>query len=328
MASSQIKLFTVASVIMVWIALEMDVTRAYSCDKDWLKSVESKSCVKYFPEMKTWYEARSFCQANGGDLVKIVNYRMNDRLYRFLTNKYQQIYVGLHDATTEGKFKWLDETEEAFFTDWGKNSPDNYQSGEDCTVIGYYSRKSWNDVPCEHDNGFICEKFPECGNGTFGQSCSEACSEHCAGADNSCHPVNGTCDLGCGSGYQGDLCTQECDKGTYGRDCNETCSTHCAGTDNSCHHVNGTCDLGCDAGYEGHLCTKVTADGHAEHSKTDNSEANKALMFALVFVGVAVAIIFVVGVLMCRHRRFQLPFIYNTFRDEGIIKFSAQTSGD
>ncbi|GFR94850.1 aggrecan core protein [Elysia marginata] len=152
MASPQNK-FTVAAFLLALIAV--DATRAFSCDHSWLKSAESKSCVRYFPEAKPWHQARSFCQANGGDLVKIVSSRMNNRLYRFLTNRYQQIYIGLHDVTTEGKFKWLDETQEASYTDWGENSPDNYQSGEDCTVMGYYTRKSWNDVPCWHGNAFF-----------------------------------------------------------------------------------------------------------------------------------------------------------------------------
>ena len=47
-----------------------------------------------------------------------------------------------------------------------------------------------------------------CGTGYYGDMCKKACSEHCAGEDNSCHHVNGSCDLGCDAGYQSALCTK------------------------------------------------------------------------------------------------------------------------
>ena len=50
--------------------------------------------------------------------------------------------------------------------------------------------------------------FPECPTGFYGNECTQICSDHCAGDQNSCHHVNGTCDLGCDPGYQGSSCTQ------------------------------------------------------------------------------------------------------------------------
>ena len=49
--------------------------------------------------------------------------------------------------------------------------------------------------------------FAECYLGFYGEGCVNNCSEHCLGADNSCHHVTGTCDLGCDPGYLGALCT-------------------------------------------------------------------------------------------------------------------------
>ena len=48
----------------------------------------------------------------------------------------------------------------------------------------------------------------ECDKGRHGEGCTQTCSEHCAGEDNPCHHVNGTCDLGCSRGYRGALCTE------------------------------------------------------------------------------------------------------------------------
>ena len=50
--------------------------------------------------------------------------------------------------------------------------------------------------------------IPDCGTGYFGAQCANLCSEHCAGIDNSCNNVNGTCNMGCDPGYKGSLCTQ------------------------------------------------------------------------------------------------------------------------
>ena len=47
----------------------------------------------------------------------------------------------------------------------------------------------------------------ECDIGFYGEQCTQKCSEHCAGEDNRCRHDNGTCELGCDSGYQEALCT-------------------------------------------------------------------------------------------------------------------------
>ncbi|KAK3751492.1 hypothetical protein RRG08_062102 [Elysia crispata] len=60
----------------------------------------------------------------------------------------------------------------------------------------------------------------KCDVGQYGDGCMKSCSQHCAGKNNSCNPVNCTCDLGCDPGYQGDLRTQECSIGFYGASCN------------------------------------------------------------------------------------------------------------
>ena len=55
---------------------------------------------------------------------------------------------------------------------------------------------------------FFFSIVSECGVGYYGEGCTEECSLHCTGLNNTCHHVNGTCDLGCNPGYQGHLCNQ------------------------------------------------------------------------------------------------------------------------
>ena len=54
----------------------------------------------------------------------------------------------------------------------------------------------------------------ECDIGLFGEGCAKRCSVHCAGSDNTCNNVNGTCNMGCDPGYKGSLCIQSKSKPT------------------------------------------------------------------------------------------------------------------
>ncbi|GFR79877.1 aggrecan core protein [Elysia marginata] len=88
---------------------------------------------------------------------------MNQFIYnKFTLHPNKHYWIGLHDISTEGKFKWLDEKEQAQFTDWGPGQPDDYQVGEDCAAVVYkehkYNRRWWNDASCRQQNNFICEK--------------------------------------------------------------------------------------------------------------------------------------------------------------------------
>ncbi|KAK3778187.1 hypothetical protein RRG08_007558 [Elysia crispata] len=93
-----------------------------------------------------------------------------------------------------------------------------------------------------------------CLNGTYGDGCEIACSDHCAGDQNSCHHVSGACDQGCDPGYRGSLCLQECPAKTWGDNCSQECSTRC--DDSKCHHVTGTCV--CLSGFWGFFCKEAT----------------------------------------------------------------------
>jgi hypothetical protein len=48
--------------------------------------------------------------------------------------------------------------------------------------------------------------FTECNVGNYGEGCSQRCSGHCKGNQNSCHHVDGTCPNGCEVGYQSPKC--------------------------------------------------------------------------------------------------------------------------
>ena len=47
------------------------------CPKRWLKVPHTETCIKLYHDRKPWEQAREQCKADGGDLVKIVDFKMN-----------------------------------------------------------------------------------------------------------------------------------------------------------------------------------------------------------------------------------------------------------
>ena len=56
-------------------------------------------------------------------------------------------WIGLTDLFHEGKFVWSSMGQEAFYTNWRKDEPDNWFQNEHFVDIGsmYFERK-WNDI--------------------------------------------------------------------------------------------------------------------------------------------------------------------------------------
>uniref|UniRef100_A0A1A7WPF2 C-type lectin domain-containing protein n=2 Tax=Iconisemion striatum TaxID=60296 RepID=A0A1A7WPF2_9TELE len=116
--------------------------------------------------IKTWNQAREFCQIYGGDLLVIDSKDKQKAVVAHLvrngkpTEVFTGFWFGLRDSHVEGKWKWLDGTDlvEGFWNDGEPNDINN----EDCGAV--YDRKNffkaWNDVRCEVKLKWICEKAP------------------------------------------------------------------------------------------------------------------------------------------------------------------------
>ncbi|KAK3801336.1 hypothetical protein RRG08_049102 [Elysia crispata] len=95
------------------------------------------------------------------------------------------------------------------------------QSKSQCSVGWYgpnckYQCHCAGSAPCDkHDGscssgchqdwfGPACQY--ECPSGKYGENCNERCSVHCAGQNNTCYHINGTCAEGCDPGYTGETC--------------------------------------------------------------------------------------------------------------------------
>ncbi|KAK3736652.1 hypothetical protein RRG08_000252 [Elysia crispata] len=204
----------------------------------------------------TWTNARIQCQSHGADLLINYTKEKEDVIYE-TKNSYigERFWIGLNDRAEEGNFYYL--TAKAKITDvhWGKRYA-GVKENPDCVDItkNYQLQVEFNTVTCLTKNFFICEFHLACKDNTFGAYCSETCSKNCAGPNNACHNVNGSCMFGCVDGYHGERCQDQCNAKTFGAKCSEPCSKNCAGPNNACYSGNGSCMFGCVDGFHGEKC--------------------------------------------------------------------------
>ncbi|XP_048012923.1 C-type lectin domain family 4 member M-like [Megalobrama amblycephala] len=102
-------------------------------------------------EKKNWAESRRYCTERGADLI-IIN---NREEHGFVSNSYEDFWIGLTDSDVEGRWKWVDgSTLTSGF--WWSGEPNSYNGDEDCAVT--YST-GWFDYPCYGTLRWICEKI-------------------------------------------------------------------------------------------------------------------------------------------------------------------------
>ncbi|GFR77021.1 multiple epidermal growth factor-like domains 10 [Elysia marginata] len=250
-----------------WIFTDCASVHSYFCEKsevvcpgEWLPSYASGTCIKMFQLLTTWSGARHECNHQGGDLVMIMNADMNVFVHEQQNSMVRGSYwIGLSDITEEGKYLWLDGTDELNFTNWGNGQP-NRNDEDDCVLIDL--RGSWKETNCDIKHYYFCEAFSDCMTELFGMVCPVTCSStNCAGKNKICSRKTGVCRDGCEAGYVGSTCVDECSSGKYGLGCNDTCSQNCSGKDSACHHVSGKCISGCKPGYLGDLCNEECPSG-------------------------------------------------------------------
>ena len=119
--------------------------------------------------IKTWDEAKVFCESLGGYLATLTTAEENAAVYAHVIEmgySYRDVYFGLSDAESEGSWKWV--TGEPFeMNSWGQGEPNNYEDGENYATFSWesaeygYSFGFWNDndgnMKGWESGAFICE---------------------------------------------------------------------------------------------------------------------------------------------------------------------------
>ncbi|XP_021363194.1 uncharacterized protein LOC110456661, partial [Mizuhopecten yessoensis] len=105
---------------------------------------------------KSWREARTFCQTNGGDLASIGTIGEQRFLEFQIANTSQMfLWIGFNEIDSPYGYHWSDGTVPSFIN-WNDNEPNDYGGAEDCGQIAVKNGK-WNDNHCATKTGYICE---------------------------------------------------------------------------------------------------------------------------------------------------------------------------
>ncbi|XP_071348972.1 macrophage mannose receptor 1-like [Trachinotus anak] len=129
------------------------------CADGWTQLVSGRSCYMVFPgpssSKMTWYEARDYCRAIGGDLLSIHSTAELQKLQQ----RYGTYWIGLSAPDPITGYVWSDGSP-VNFQHWEDGEPNNKNNVESCAEFRPYrwdTIGTWNDVQCEKYNEWICQ---------------------------------------------------------------------------------------------------------------------------------------------------------------------------
>ena len=112
---------------------------------------------------KTYAEAKAFCISLGRKLFEPKSPQVNVEVTELVQNEgVSNFWVGIHDIANEGDFVYDSNGQIINYQNWNSGEP-NSAGEEDCTEIYvsyniYVENGKWNDVPCNNQLSFVCEK--------------------------------------------------------------------------------------------------------------------------------------------------------------------------
>ncbi|XP_033854652.3 macrophage mannose receptor 1-like [Acipenser ruthenus] len=132
-----------------------------TCPDAWHAIGTSQYCYKYYwnnvKNRKTWFEAREFCLAIGGDLLSIHSQAEKDSIYASVRYFYNDAgWIGLNILDSTAGHVWSDGSPVSY-ENWGYGEPNNYNNVELCTEMSLSYPLSWNDRQCESYTNWICK---------------------------------------------------------------------------------------------------------------------------------------------------------------------------
>ena len=69
------------------------------------------------------------------------------------------VWIGVHDQITSGKYLYNSDNSEVIWTKWGPGEPNNRGRDENCVEISWgWGNGKWYDEDCNALRPFVCEK--------------------------------------------------------------------------------------------------------------------------------------------------------------------------
>nr|XP_055073400.1 macrophage mannose receptor 1-like [Misgurnus anguillicaudatus] len=135
---------------------EPQTTRPLSCPAKWTKK-DPGSCIQIYrnkkEKKKTWFEARDFCRAVGGDLA---SFHSEDEMSVLWYYKSDPAWIGFTSLDNNSSYVWSDQTP-SDYQNWVSGEPNNYNNNENCAEYGSNYARMWNDRDCDTYMDWICQ---------------------------------------------------------------------------------------------------------------------------------------------------------------------------
>jgi cysteine-rich repeat protein len=174
-------------------------------------------CYLAIDDNVNWIDANADCATRGGHLATISSFEENTTVGSINVG---QVWLGLNDQGTEGRFIW-DDGEPLAFSRFRAHEPNNFSADEDCIEL---DGGEWNDQNCLiQTNAYVCEfEAVECGNSFLeeGEACDDGNLSDGDGCGSDCQVENNP---NCGDGIR--FASEECDDGNAfdGDGCDSNC---------------------------------------------------------------------------------------------------------
>ncbi|CAC5406988.1 unnamed protein product [Mytilus coruscus] len=124
------------------------------CPYGWLRN--QNKCYYFSEELKTWVEAKTACEDDGGMLVEVDSKCEND--YLKMKASEPGYWLGGTDKQKENVLIWSLSQNVITFTDWYEGEPSNSNGDEHCIVLWDDSGFAWHDQQFHKLCRFICKK--------------------------------------------------------------------------------------------------------------------------------------------------------------------------
>ncbi|XP_062457453.1 uncharacterized protein LOC134154819 [Rhea pennata] len=122
------------------------------CPPGW--RLHGGSCYTLGSGTASWAQAQSTCRESGAALATIGD--SQEQAFVTSLGPRQDVWIGLHDRSTEGTFEWADGSP-LNYQNWAWGQPDEAGAGEDCVAMGPHG--SWADRACASALGaWLCER--------------------------------------------------------------------------------------------------------------------------------------------------------------------------
>ncbi|XP_075036882.1 secretory phospholipase A2 receptor [Mixophyes fleayi] len=129
------------------------------CDVLWEKNNDTHVCYQFnLRSALSWHDARASCQAQGGDLLSIMNLDEQNYISKRLNYTGVLLWIGLNQLDGAGGWQWSDGTALAFIN-WRSSFTSHSLEEKHCGVYDAIRQHTWNSFVCDSGLPYACKKY-------------------------------------------------------------------------------------------------------------------------------------------------------------------------